>query len=100
MFSQTDEETRATAGSGEEFDRFYASLADGLHALAQPLTILRSSVAAAGTEGIAPSRQRHYLDISIRQAERACAIFDSLQDLAIAGQSSAQRGPIDPKELL
>ena len=45
MLSAAIEGTRSATGS-EESDRFYADLADGLHALAQPLTILRGSIMA------------------------------------------------------
>jgi signal transduction histidine kinase len=99
MLSGAAEETRAAAAAGgAEFDRFCTSLADGLHALAQPLTILRSSIAAAGADGVTPDRQRHYLDLSKRQAERACEIFDLLQELAIAGRGPEERGPFDAGE--
>jgi hypothetical protein len=98
MFSQTIGEVRATAASGEKSDRFHASLSDGLHALAQPLTILRSSITAASAEGITPSRQKHYLDISKSQVERACELFGSLQELAIAGWGLASERPVDAIE--
>jgi hypothetical protein len=96
MLSETIEEVRATAVSGEEVDRFYAGLSAGLHALAQPLTILRSSIAAAGADGIELSKQRRYLDISKSEVERVCELFGSLQELMIAAQSRAEQGLFDP----
>ena len=81
-------------GSGNQY---YARLAVELHALAQPLTILRSSVVGAGLEGIAPEKRRRYLEISQAQAERACKIFESLQEIVIAAQAEAeQETPADP----
>jgi hypothetical protein len=99
MPSQTAAPAYADAGSSEELERFHASMADGLHALAQPLTILRSSIAAAGAAET-QDRQRYYLDISKSQVERACEFFDSLQQLAILAQSPADRRPSDQGETL
>jgi signal transduction histidine kinase len=94
MLSQAMEATRRDAGSGEEYDRFYADLADGLHALAQPLTILRGSIMALSSEEITPERQQHYLDVSKSQVERACALFDAVQALVIAGQMGTGRAKL------
>jgi signal transduction histidine kinase len=96
MLSQTVEETRTAATDAGELDRFYKSVADGLHALAQPLTILRGSIMALSSEEITPERQRHYLDVSKSQLERACAMFDAVQELMIAAQSRTERSGFDP----
>jgi signal transduction histidine kinase len=96
MLSETMEVKRPAAWSGEESDRFYAELADGLHALAQPLTILRGSIMAMSSEEIMPERQQHYLDVSKSQLERACALFDAVQALVIEAQSRAERSAFDP----
>jgi transposase-like protein len=39
------------------------------------------SIVASSSEEITPERQRHYLEMSKSQVERACALFDSLQEL-------------------
>jgi hypothetical protein len=80
--------------------RFYMHLANGLHAIAQPLTILRSSVAAFGRTDITPDRHRRYLDISTQQVERACVLFESLQDLVVAHQAEPDLHPVDLKDLV
>lgn len=83
----------------EEPGRFYAHLAQGLHAMAQPLTILRSSVVASTAPGISADRHRRYLDISTQQVERACGLFECLQDLVIARQVAADCKAFDLEEL-
>jgi len=79
----------------EEHDRFCAELADGLHALAQPLTIVRSAIAllaAAGENGAHPAR---YVDMSARQMERTCQIFASVQGLLATRLVPAACEPLD-----
>ena len=83
-----------------ELSRFYAHFANGLHALAQPLTVLRSTVAASITPGLSATDQRKYLETSVQQIELACLVFQCLQDLLVAGQSPAQCGPLDLTDLL
>jgi signal transduction histidine kinase len=94
MLSETLEAKRPAAWISEESGRFYADLADGLHALAQPLTILRGSIMALNSEEITPERQQHYLDVSKSQVERACALFDAVQALVIAGQMGTGRAKL------
>jgi signal transduction histidine kinase len=95
MLSQAAEPVQTGARSSEAFERFYASIAEGLHELAQPLTILRSSIAAANAEDATQERQRYYLDISKSQVERACELFESLQQTAIVAQTGTHRGPFE-----
>jgi hypothetical protein len=80
--------------------RFYAEMAEGLHAMAQPLTILRSSVVSLAAPGLTQAHQERYINISTQQVERACALFDCLQDLVIANQIEAARAPFALSELL
>jgi signal transduction histidine kinase len=89
----------STGEPGEDLSRFYVHLADGLHAMAQPLTVLRSSVAASAVPGITPDRHRRYLDISTQQVERACGLFECLQDLVIARQIEPDHSAVDLNEL-
>ncbi len=56
-----------------------ADIDDGLHALAQPLTILRGALGAlALRERIAPQNSR-YLEMSMRQIERMCDLISDIQ---------------------
>jgi hypothetical protein len=79
----------------DERERFLANMAEGLHTLAQPLTILRASVNASAMPNLNPAKQQHYLEISLQQIERACVVFDSLQELVIASQAQGHRAAID-----
>ena len=79
----------------EEHEQFCAEVADGLHTLAQPLTILRSAIAmmAMGKDG--GTENKRYLELSVRQIERTCQLFSSLQDLLAAKTVSVESEPID-----
>jgi hypothetical protein len=79
---------------------FYSHLAQGLHAMAQPLTILRTSVRACSMPGLTPEQHRRYLNISTEQVERACVLFDSMQDLVIAMQMEPKRGSVDLEAMI
>ncbi len=83
-----------------ELSRFYAHFGNGLHALAQPLTVLRSTVPASITPGLSATDQRKYLETSVQQIELACLVFQCLQDLLVAGQSPAQCGLLELTDLL
>ena len=89
----------AAEAADPERARFYADLVNGLHAMAQPLTILRSAmeVLALPNAGI---DQRRYLEISSRQVARTCGMFSSLQDLVETQLIEAQRVRFDLWELL
>jgi signal transduction histidine kinase len=75
--------------------RLLGCVADGLHAMAQPLTILRSSVAASIGPEVDSARRQRYLEMSVQQIERLCGLFECLQDLVIAGQFEAECAPIE-----
>ena len=86
-------------GAHPERTRFYADLVNGLHAMAQPLTILRSAMEVL-TLPNAGIDQRRYLEISARQVARTCGMFASLQDLVETQLIEAQRVRFDLWELL
>jgi signal transduction histidine kinase len=100
MSSQVLEVGALFAAEDTERARFLANMLEGLHALAQPLTILRSSVAASAAPGIDAIKQRRYLDLSSQQIERACNLFELLQDLVIASQIEADCTPIELTDLI
>jgi signal transduction histidine kinase len=83
-----------------ERTRFYADLATGLHAMAQPLTILRSAIEVLALPRAVNIDQRRYLEISAKQLARTCDMFDSLQDLVAAQMIEAQRAHFNLWELL
>jgi len=100
MSSVTLESIASGPVTGDERVRLLANMAEALHAIAQPLTILRSSVAAAATVGIDPIKQRRYLELSTQQVERLCSQFECIQDLVIASQTQAECAPIELSGLL
>jgi hypothetical protein len=73
--------TEDRGGPGAQHRQFCTDMGNGLHTLAQPLSILRSSIELlALSEANGLDRQR-YLDLSAQQLERTCSIFASLQAL-------------------
>jgi signal transduction histidine kinase len=80
--------------------RFYSDLATGLHAMAQPLTILRSAIEVLVLPAGSNIDQRRYLEISAKQLARTCGMFASLQDLVTARMIEAQRTHFNLWDLL
>ena len=79
----------------EELQRLYASMTTGLHALAQPLTVLRSAVSASAREDLSETDRQWYLDTAVDQVEHACTLFQHLQQLVASGRIKADCAPID-----
>jgi len=100
MPSATLEINPTTVVKNDELGRLCANISQGLHALAQPLTILRSAVAASTAPGVTPVDQRRYLELSTQHVERTCGLFECLQDLVIANQIEADRESFDLTELI
>ena len=88
------------SGTGDESCRFFTHLADGLHAMAQPLTILRSAAVASAAPELPAAERLRYLDISREQIERACSLFEHLQDLVIAKRNRATCTSLDLSHLV
>jgi signal transduction histidine kinase len=84
----------------ETQERFHANLATGLHALAQPLTVLRSAVVASSLSGLSDEDRKRYSDISAEQVERACSFFQSLQQMLALCQNQPERARIDVAAML
>jgi hypothetical protein len=82
-----------------EVGRVYADLSDAMHAMAQPLTVLRSAVAASVMPGLKAKARRFYLDVSVEQVERTCAMFREVQEMLAAVQNAPECAPIDLLEL-
>ncbi len=78
----------------------YPELENGLHAMAQPLTILRGALGAlAMREQVAPSNV-HYLEMSSKQVDRLCDLLSTLQGLMDVSQSRATVTDVDLWELV
>jgi len=94
MHSATLQICPTTVVKDDELSRLCARLSQGLHALAQPLTILRSALVASTAPGISAVEQRRYLDLSTQHMERICGLFECLQDVVIASHMDAECEPI------
>jgi len=90
---------RPILAPGDDPGKFYADIVNGLHAIAQPLTILRAAIEVLALPACAVDHQR-YQEISAKQVERTCHLFTSLQDLVAAKLNDAQRVRFDLWELL
>ena len=75
-------------------------LADGLHAMAQPLTILRGAIGAMQLAEKDASVDRHYIDMSAAQIGRLCDLLADLRSLLDVTQSEAVCSPQDWQELV
>jgi signal transduction histidine kinase len=83
-----------------EPNHFYDEMADGLHALAQPLSIVQSAVEMLRLQnGTGPHSQR-YLELSTRHIREACETFKAVQSLLSAEISDARLVQVDLREVL
>ena len=76
--------------SGEGAREVYAELANGLHAMAQPLTILRGALGAMSLAAPCVSSQDRYLEMSNKQMDRLCDMMSGLQGLLDAALFEVQ----------
>jgi len=81
-------------------DAFGADLQNGLHALAQPLSVLRAASEVLGMPRMQAIDQRHYIETWCAQVERACALFGCVQDLVATRLIEADQRRFDLWELL
>ena len=100
MHSATLELCPTAVVKDDETGRLCASMSQGLHALAQPLTIVRSALAALSAPGVTAVDRRRYLELSSQHVERTCSLFECLQDLVIASQIEADCGLVELSEVL
>ena len=77
-----------------------AQLADGLHAIAQPLTVLRGAVGAMQLSEKVASGDRRYVDMSADQIGRLCDMLANLRSLLDVAQSEAVCSPQDWHDLV
>jgi hypothetical protein len=88
------------AWMGAEAGRFHANLSSCLHAIGQPLTVLRCTVAASAVQGITAEKQQRYLGTSAEQVELLCGLFDCLRELVDSSQAGGERSPVEVSQLL
>lgn len=75
-------ESGASLGDAESYAWVCKELDEGLHALAQPLTILRGALGALTMRGaVSPQAAGRYLEMSNTQVERLCNLLAGLHNL-------------------
>jgi signal transduction histidine kinase len=86
--------------AGDPQAAIFSELANGLHALVQPLTIVRGALGALSmSQGISPEHER-YLQMSSAQVDRMCDLMSDLQTLLDATQFDAHSVDLDLSELI
>jgi len=85
---------------GADSDRFRASLSSCLHAMGQPLTVLRCTAAVSAAQGIPAETLQRYLCTSAEQVQLLCCLFDCLRDLVDSGQLGGEPSPMEVSQLL
>lgn len=95
--------TSSTSGKTEVEDgwaKFHQELANGLHAMAQPLTMLRAAIEVLALPQSAGIDRGRYLEISAGAVDRTCHVFGRVQDLVAVTTIAAQRVRFDLWEVI
>jgi hypothetical protein len=88
-------ESGASVGDADSSAWFCRELDEGLHALAQPLTVLRGALGALTMRGaVRPEAASRYLEMSNTQVERLCDLLSGLQNLLDGVRSEPVRTEI------
>jgi hypothetical protein len=75
-------ESGASVSDAQSYAWFCRELDEGLHALAQPLTILRGALGALTIRGaVRPETATRYLEMSNTQVDRLCNLLSGLHNL-------------------
>jgi hypothetical protein len=91
----------ATAKSPTDTSEFaWSQLALGLHAAAQPLTILLASLGRANTHRMNTSQLRDLTESSSAQVQRICTLFRHMQQLLLIQSTEAIVFPVSLQPLL
>jgi hypothetical protein len=78
----------------------YVGLSNGLHAMAQPLTVLQGALGAWKLRGAYEAGNDRYLEMSARQVERMSDLLGCMQDILETATGEPECGAVDPAELL
>ncbi len=95
---RSKERNPAPADTAEQM-RLCEDLGNGLHAMAQPLTVLRGALGALAMRGGVTAESNRYLEMSNQQVERLCSLMFRLQDLLDAHRSEAACAKVNLWEL-
>ena len=91
---------RAVDWVGAEPDWLYAHLSSCLHAMGQPLTVLRCTVAASAVPGIPAEKLEKNLRTSAEQIGRLCGLFDCLREFVDSTHPEEERSPVEASRLI
>jgi len=80
--------------------RLCEDLAFSLHAMAQPLTVLRGSLGALSLRGASDGDANRYVELSNHQVERLCSLMSGMRILLDNFQSDAVCAPTNLGELI
>jgi len=96
MTNQTESGEISASGSSSEI--LYSNLSKGLHAAAQPLTILRAGLGIGLASPLSLGELRELVASSYVEVERVCGLFDYLQQLVFVASTkpSLTAAPILP----
>ncbi len=86
--------------TGDGWAKFHKDLANGLHAMAQPLTMLRAAIEVLALPQSAGIDRRRYLEISAGAVDRTCHVFGRVQDLVAVTTIEAQRARFNLWEVI
>ena len=78
-----------------ELDALYTNLLLGLHAVSQPLTILRAGLWSEGVQNMTEAELREFLEHSASAVERLCIFFNLTRELVNAECTPAQSSRFD-----
>lgn len=92
--------TECGASAGDADARLCRELEEGLHALAQPLTILRGALGALTMRGAVPLESSRYLEMSNTQVDQLCDLLSGLRDLLDGFQFEPTCKDIDFRNLI
>ncbi len=85
--------TRSAAFGTAERKRFSEELDTRLHAMAQPITVLRGALGAIQLRGGTGAESVRYLEISSKQVERLCNLLAGMQSLLETLDDEASKWP-------
>jgi signal transduction histidine kinase len=77
----------------EALETLCSQLSQGMHAAAQPLTILLSSLSKANTDQMSTAELRELTESSAVQVQRVCTLFRYLQQLLLSESARPQLCP-------
>jgi len=75
--------------------RVFEDLANGLHAMAQPLTVLRGALGALTLRVTSAAEERRYLEMSTKQVERMSDLLFCLQSFLDSTESKSDCTQVD-----